>query len=38
MNVDFPGFGGASAFWLVIAVMLATAISMIGFFRYKRWL
>ena len=38
MNVDFPGFGGASAFWLVIAVMLATAISMVGFFRYKRWL
>jgi magnesium transporter len=38
MNVDFPGFGGAEAFWIVIGVMLATAIFMVGFFRYKRWL
>jgi magnesium transporter len=38
MNVDFPGFGGASAFWLIVGVMLATAIFMVGFFRYKRWL
>jgi magnesium transporter len=38
MNVDFPGFGTAEAFWVIVGVMLATLVGMIGFFRYKRWL
>src|SRR6186997_1816156 len=38
MNVDFPGFGGREAFWVIIGVMAATLIGMVGFFRYKRWL
>jgi magnesium transporter len=38
MNVDFPGFGTSGAFWLIVAGMVATAASLIAFFRYKRWL
>ena len=38
MNVDFPGFDTAWAFWTVFGVMVAAAIGMLGFFRYKRWL
>jgi magnesium transporter len=38
MNVDFPGFGTAEAFWVIVGVMLGLALSLIGFFRYKRWL
>ena len=38
MNVDFPGFGGREAFWVIIGVMAATLIGMVGFFRYKRWI
>jgi magnesium transporter len=38
MNVKFPGEGGHVSFWTVIGVMALIAISMVGFFRYKRWL
>jgi len=38
MNVDFPGFGTAAAFWAIIGFMVATILALIGFFRFKRWL
>jgi magnesium transporter len=38
MNVDFPGFDTAWAFWTIAGVMLATALTLIAFFRFKRWL
>ena len=38
MNVDFPGFGSAAAFWIIVAVMIAVGGSLLGFFRWKRWL
>ncbi len=38
MNVHFPGFGSATAFWVIAGAMLALAAGLIAFFRYKRWL
>jgi len=38
MNVNFPGFGSAEAFWIIVGAMVATAASLIAFFRYKGWL
>jgi magnesium transporter len=38
MNVDFPGFGSADAFWAILGFFLLTIVGMLGFFRYKRWL
>jgi magnesium transporter len=38
MNVDFPGFDTAWAFWTIIVVMVAALIGVLGFFRYKRLL
>ncbi len=38
MNVHFPGFGGAAAFWAIIGAMVTIGLGMIGFFRLKRWL
>jgi magnesium transporter len=38
MNVDFPGFGTAHAFWVIVAVMLGVGATLLGFFRYKHWL
>jgi magnesium transporter len=38
MNVDFPGFGSAEAFWVVLGAMTATAASLAAFFKYKGWL
>jgi magnesium transporter len=38
MNVDFPGFGTAGAFWGVVGAMVVLAVGLVGFFRYKRWL
>jgi magnesium transporter len=37
MNVDFPGFGTQAAFWIILAVMIATIVGLAGFFRFKRW-
>ena len=38
MNVDFPGFGSAEAFWIIVAFMVASALGLVAFFRFKRWL
>jgi magnesium transporter len=38
MNVHFPGFGTAEAFWVIIGVMVGLAAGLVGFFRLKRWL
>ncbi|HEX9378462.1 MAG TPA: magnesium transporter CorA family protein [Gaiellaceae bacterium] len=38
MNVHFPGFGTAEAFWAIVGLMIATIVSLAAFFRYKRWL
>src|SRR5436190_11401887 len=38
MNVHFPGFGTAEAFWAVTGAMIAVLIAMVAFFRAKRWL
>ncbi|MGZ8782516.1 MAG: magnesium transporter CorA family protein, partial [Gaiellaceae bacterium] len=38
MNVDFPGFGSAAAFWIIIGVMVGVGAALLGFFRFKRWL
>jgi magnesium transporter len=37
MNVLFPGEGTRWMFWVVIALMVAAVLTMIGYFRYKRW-
>jgi len=38
MNVHFPGFGTAAAFWAIIGGMVSLAIGLTAFFRLKRWL
>jgi magnesium transporter len=38
MNVRFPGFDTASAWWGILGGMVATLAAVLGFFRYKRWL
>ena len=38
MNVHFPGFESAAAFWAICGFMLGLAIGLTAFFRYKRWL
>ncbi|MFL5933716.1 MAG: magnesium transporter CorA family protein [Gaiellaceae bacterium] len=38
MNVDFPGFGTAAAFWAIVVVMAVVLGGLLGFFRWKRWI
>jgi magnesium transporter len=38
MNVVFPGEGTHAAFWIILGLLVAALISMVGFFRYKRWM
>jgi magnesium transporter len=38
MNVKFPGFGTAWAFWTIFSVMVLSLAGLLGFFKYKRWL
>jgi magnesium transporter len=38
MNVLFPGEHTHTAFWVIVGLMIATIISMVAFFKYKRWL
>ena len=38
MNVLYPGEGTRAAFWLIVGGLIVTLVSMVGFFRYKRWL
>jgi magnesium transporter len=37
MNVDFPGFGTAEAFWLIIAAMVVIFGAVLAFFRWRRF-
>ncbi len=38
MNVNFPGFGTAWAFWSIFGFMAAVLVALLAFFRFKRWL
>jgi magnesium transporter len=38
MNVHFPGFETAAAWWGIFAAMIVVAVGLAAFFRYKRWL
>ena len=38
MNVTFPGFDTVWAFWVIFAGMAVSLISLLAFFRFKRWL
>ena len=38
MNVHFPGFQSAEAWWAIVGAMVAVLAGLLGFFRYKRWL
>jgi magnesium transporter len=38
MNVLFPGEHTHAAFWAIVGLMVGVILSMIAFFRYKRWL
>jgi magnesium transporter len=38
MNVAFPGEETREAFWLILGLLVATLVSMVAFFRYKRWI
>jgi magnesium transporter len=38
MNVHFPGFNSWNAFFASLAIMFATVVGMLAFFRWKRWL
>jgi magnesium transporter len=38
MNVLFPGEHTHTAFWIIVGLMVGTIVSMVAFFKYKRWL
>ena len=38
MNVLFPGEHTHVAFWVIVGLMIGVIVSMVAFFRYKRWL
>src|SRR4029079_16752675 len=38
MNVLFPGEGTHEAFWVLVGLLVVTAVATLGFFRWKRWL
>jgi magnesium transporter len=38
MNVAFPGEGTHTAFWIIVGLMISVIVSMVAFFKYKRWL
>jgi magnesium transporter len=38
MNVHFPGFETAAAFWGIVGFMLGLVLALTAFFRLKRWL
>src|SRR4029453_9254229 len=37
MNVDFPGFGTAGAFWVIIGAMAGVFGAVLAFFRWRRF-
>jgi magnesium transporter len=38
MNVRFPGFDTAWAFWTIFAFMAASLVALLAFFHWKRWI
>src|SRR5947199_9011487 len=38
MNVRFPGYESAVAFWAIVGGMIGLLVGMVAFFRAKRWL
>jgi magnesium transporter len=38
MNLQFPGYETAWAFWSVFGIMAAALVGMLSFFRLKKWL
>jgi magnesium transporter len=38
MNVHFPGFGGREAFWVLVGIIVALGGTLLGIFRWRRWL
>jgi magnesium transporter len=38
MNVRFPGFDSGTGFLVTIGAMVVVVVSMLGFFRWKKWL
>ena len=38
MNVGVPGEGSTTAFWIIIAAMVALLATMLGYFRRRGWL
>jgi magnesium transporter len=38
MNVGFPGEHTREAFWIIAGLMVGVIVSMVAFFKYKRWL
>jgi Mg2+ and Co2+ transporter CorA len=38
MNVKFPGFETADAFWGIVGLMAATVLGLLAFFRWRKWL
>jgi magnesium transporter len=38
MNVEVPGQGSISAFWITIAAMVLLLGGMLGYFRHRGWL
>jgi magnesium transporter len=38
MNVLFPGEHTHTAFWVIVGLMISVIVSMVAFFKYKRWL
>jgi magnesium transporter len=37
MNVDFPGFGTAAAFWVIVGAMVGVLAALLAFFRWRRF-
>jgi Mg2+ and Co2+ transporter CorA len=38
MNVHFPGFNSSNGFLVTLVAMVVVVMSMLGFFRWKKWL
>jgi magnesium transporter len=38
MNVDLPFHQGVTAFWVIVATMVASLLAMLGYFRHRHWL
>jgi magnesium transporter len=38
MNVLFPGHETHEAFWIIVGLMIGLIVTMVAFFKYKRWL